>query len=88
MRCLIYRDEAGLPGRFEFGDGGGQVLATADPPLHEIHRRAVFPELVTKRMETLDPEIRELAEGLVTSCAERWKRSTSWAPSATSCPSR
>ena len=66
MKCLLYRDEAGLPGRFTFGDAGGQALATADPPLHEIHRRAVFPELVTKRMEALDPEIRELADGLVT----------------------
>ncbi len=66
MKCLLYRDDAGLPGRFTFGDAGGQALATADPPLHEIHRRAVFPELVTKRMEALDPEIRELAEGLVT----------------------
>ena len=66
MRCLIYRDEAGLPGRFTFGGTGGQVLATADPPLHEIHRRAVFPELVTKRMEALDPEIHHLADGLVT----------------------
>ncbi len=66
MKCLLYRDDAGLPGRFTFGDAGGQALATADPPLHEIHRRAVFPELVTKRMEALDPEIRELADGLVT----------------------
>ena len=67
MKCLLYRDESGLPGRFKFGDAGGQALATADPPLHEIHRRAVFPELVTKRMEALDPEIRELADRLVTS---------------------
>jgi cytochrome P450 len=66
MKCLLYRDDAGLPGRFTFGDAGGQALATADPPLHEIHRRAVFPELVTKRMEALDPEIRELADRLVT----------------------
>jgi cytochrome P450 family 144 len=66
LTCLLYRDDAGLPGRFTFGDAGGQVLATADPPLHEIHRRAVFPELVTKRMEALDPEIYELADGLVT----------------------
>jgi cytochrome P450 len=66
MKCLLYRDDAGLPGRFTFGDAGGQALATADPPLHEIHRRAVFPELVTKRMEALDPEIRELSDGLVT----------------------
>jgi cytochrome P450 len=66
MKCLLYRDDAGLPGRFMFGDAGGQALATADPPLHEIHRRAVFPELVTKRMEALEPEIRDLADGLVT----------------------
>ena len=66
MKCLLYRDDAGLPGRFTFGDAGGQALATADPPVHEIHRRAVFPELVTKRMEALDPEIRDLADGLVT----------------------
>ncbi len=66
MKCLLYRDDTGRPGRFTFGDAGGQALATADPPLHEIHRRAVFPELVTKRMDALDPEIRELSEGLVT----------------------
>jgi len=65
MKCLLYRDDSGLPGRFTFGDAGGQALATADPPLHEVHRRAVFPELVTKRMEALDPEIRGLADGLV-----------------------
>jgi cytochrome P450 len=70
MKCLLYRDEAGMPGRFTFGDAGGQVLATADPPLHEIHRRAVFPELVTKRMEALDSEIRDLADGLVTCALE------------------
>ena len=70
IKCLLYRDDAGFPGRFTFGDAGGQALATADPPLHEIHRRAVFPELVTKRMEALDPEIRELADGLVTSALQ------------------
>jgi len=24
MKCLLYRDEAGLPGRFTFGDAGGR----------------------------------------------------------------
>ncbi len=71
IKCLLYRADTGLPGRFTFGDAGGQALATADPPLHEIHRRAVFPELVTKRMEALDPEIHELADGLVTSALGR-----------------
>jgi cytochrome P450 family 144 len=64
MKCLLYRDDAGLPGRLDFGEGG-QALATADPPLHAIHRDAVFPELVAKRMETLEPDIVELAESLV-----------------------
>ncbi len=66
MKCLLYRDEAGLPGRFTFGDAGGQALATADPPLHAIHRNAVFPELVAKRMEALEPDIVDLANELVT----------------------
>jgi cytochrome P450 family 144 len=66
MKCLLYRDEKGLPGRFAFGDAGGQALATADPPLHAIHRNAVFPELVAKRMEALEPDIVKLANELVT----------------------
>src|SRR6202161_4149197 len=66
MKCLLYRDEVGLPGRFTFGDADGQALATADPPLHAIHRNAVFPELVAKRMEALEPDIVELANELVT----------------------
>jgi cytochrome P450 family 144 len=66
MKCLLYRDETGLPGRFAFGDAGGQALATADPPLHAIHRNAVFPELVAKRMEALEPDIVDMANELVT----------------------
>ncbi len=71
MKCLLYRDEAGLPGRFTFGDAGGQALATADPPLHGIHRNAVFPELVAKRMEMLEPDIIDLADELVTRALDR-----------------
>jgi len=66
MHCLLYRDERGLPGRFQFGDAAGQALATADPPVHAIHRHAVFPELVATRMVTLEPDIVELADMLVT----------------------
>jgi cytochrome P450 len=65
MKCLLYRNDAGLPDRFTFGDAGGQVLATADPPLHAIHRNAVFPELVAKRMRELESDVVDLAEGLV-----------------------
>jgi len=66
MKSLLYRDDAGLPARFNFGDAGGQALATADPPLHAIHRGAIFPELVAKRMRELEPDIVELADELVT----------------------
>jgi cytochrome P450 len=69
LNCLLYRDDGGLPGRLNFGDGG-QALATADPPLHSIHRDAVFPELVAKRMEALEPDILELADSLVTPALE------------------
>lgn len=65
LRCLLYRDDAGLPCRLPFGndDGSGQALATADPPMHALHRGAVFPELVAKRMEQLEPDIVEIANG-------------------------
>ena len=60
LLALLYRDEAGLPGTFSFGSGGG-VLATADPPFHAVHRSVVFPELVAQRMAALEPEIDDLA---------------------------
>ena len=67
IRCLLYRDEAGLPVRLSFGASGADALATADPPLHKLHRNAVFPELVARRMAALEPEIAEISSG----CVER-----------------
>jgi cytochrome P450 family 144 len=66
MKCLLYRDDAGLPCRLTFGDAGAQALATADPPMHALHRGAVFPELVAKRMAKLEPDIADLADACVT----------------------
>jgi cytochrome P450 len=60
MNCLLYRDDEGLPARLPFGVEL-QALATADPPLHTVHRSTVFPELVAKRMVALEPEIEDLA---------------------------
>jgi cytochrome P450 len=65
MRCLIYRDEQGLPGRLDFGGAALPTLATADPPVHTTQRRAVFPELVARRMRSLESEIAALAEATV-----------------------
>jgi cytochrome P450 len=66
ITCLLYRDDAGLPCRLSYGDAGVQALATADPPLHALHRSTVFPELVAKRMEELEPDIVDIADRRVT----------------------
>jgi cytochrome P450 len=65
MRCLLYRDRDGLPARLDFGEAAMPTLAAADPPVHTTHRRAVFPELVARRMRTLEHDIRALSESAV-----------------------
>jgi len=67
LNCLLFRDDRGLPCRLPFNDAGVQALATADPPMHALHRDTVFPELVAKRMAALEPDIVEIAED----CVER-----------------
>jgi cytochrome P450 len=62
---LFYRDDAGLPCRVSFGDEKRQILATADPPAHSLHRSTVFSQLVAKRMEILEPDVVEIATALV-----------------------
>ncbi len=66
VSCLLFRSEAGLPCRLPLGDFGGQALATADPPVHALHRSTVFPELVAKRMALLEPEIEAVAQRCIT----------------------
>jgi cytochrome P450 family 144 len=65
LEALLYRDETGVPARIAFGGAGIQTLATADPPVHTVHRGAVFPELVAKRMLLLEPDVIELAASLL-----------------------
>ncbi|KKC06874.1 cytochrome P450 [Mycobacterium nebraskense] len=65
MHCLLYRDRDGLPARLDFGGAAMPTLAAADPPVHTAHRRAVFPELVARRMRTLEDDIRALSATLV-----------------------
>jgi cytochrome P450 len=65
MHHLLFRRGDGLPGRLAFGEGT-QVLAVADPPVHTVHRRVVFPELVARRMAGLEPEVTTLAERSIT----------------------
>jgi cytochrome P450 len=61
MHHLLYRDSDGLPARLAFAEGI-QVLAVADPPVHTVHRRVVFPELMARRMAGLGAEIAEVAD--------------------------
>ncbi len=56
MHHFLYRDEGGLPARLPFEEGT-QILAVADPPVHTVHRKAVFPDLMARRMANLEPEI-------------------------------
>jgi cytochrome P450 len=61
MHYLLYRGGNGLPARLAFGEGT-QVLAVADPPVHTVHRKVVFPELMARRMSGLEAEVTEVAE--------------------------
>ena len=65
LRALLYRNDDGTPAVEPF-DPGIQTLATADPPRHSVHRNAVFPELVARRMAGLRGDIEELAAKYVT----------------------
>jgi cytochrome P450 len=60
LNALLYADADGLPCRLPFGADASETLATADPPAHTVHRAAVFPELVAKRMADLEPEVAEV----------------------------
>jgi cytochrome P450 len=61
MRAIVYSNDRHLPELLPFDAGDADTLATADPPVHTIHRRAVFPELVARRMSSLRPDVEQLA---------------------------
>ena len=72
LRSLVYRTDAGTPAVLPFDTGVDvQALATADPPLHTVHRSSVFPELVARRMAALRPEIKALAESHIDAALSR-----------------
>ncbi|MEV0245061.1 cytochrome P450 [Nocardia sp. NPDC050712] len=64
---LLVQQPDGPPVTFDM-DGGGQavhVLATADDPVHTVHRKFVLP-LLSKRIRTLEPTVRRLVDQLWT----------------------
>ena len=58
---LLIRDAEGAPALFELHGVGeaNAVLATADPPSHDVHRRLVQPVLAAGRVAALEPWLRE-----------------------------
>lgn len=65
LRGVLYRGRKGMPARLTRSSGIPQILATADPPLHGVHRKAVFPELVAKRMSAMAPDVEQVAEACI-----------------------
>jgi cytochrome P450 family 144 len=61
LHHFLYRGDDGLPARLPIGDGT-QILAVSDPPVHTVHRKVVFPDLMARRMASLEPEVAGLAE--------------------------
>ncbi|BBY18116.1 cytochrome P450 [Mycolicibacterium litorale] len=56
----------GSVGVFEMEGLGGKshVLATADEPMHAVHRKALLPQLAAKRIREFEPFIAQTAERL------------------------
>jgi cytochrome P450 family 144 len=61
---MTYQD--GQVGEFAMGELGGdiQALATADDPLHAIHRKLLVPQFAAKRVKVLERLIHEIADQL------------------------
>jgi cytochrome P450 len=62
---VLYRRGNGTPARLTRSGGILQVLATADPPAHSGHRKAVFPELTPKRLSAMAAEIERVADACI-----------------------
>jgi cytochrome P450 len=72
LRALLYKTDDGTPAVLPFDPGeAAQALATADPPAHTMHRHAVFPELVARRMASLRSDIESLTEERIDEALER-----------------
>jgi cytochrome P450 len=61
LSALLYKDPDGLPATLPV-DIGQPTLATADPPVHTLHKQLMFPRFVTKRMELLEEELARFTE--------------------------
>lgn len=62
IRGVLYRGDGDIPAVLSYDHGGRDVLATADPPAHAIHKNAIFPSLVAKRMARMEADVAEFAD--------------------------
>jgi cytochrome P450 len=60
---ILVTGEDGKPEVFDFSEFGGSVdaIANADEPRHSVHRRLVLPQLTTRKMDEMEPELRRWA---------------------------
>jgi cytochrome P450 len=59
LRYFLYRDQRGLPAREPHGWGSSQILATADPPFHALHKKVISPAFSPNRIAQLESQIVE-----------------------------
>jgi len=67
LNALVYTGDDGRAALFDMTPLGTniQTLATADPPAHALHRKAVFPQLVEKKMAALEDFAASAARDLI-----------------------
>jgi cytochrome P450 len=65
VRGVLYRRRNGTPARLTRNSGIVQALATADPPFHAVHKKAVFPDLVASRMSAMTADIERVTDDCV-----------------------
>jgi cytochrome P450 len=65
LKYLLYKDEHGLPARHEHAHGNIQILATADPPVHSLHKKLISPAFSPSRLASLEQTIAALTTKLV-----------------------
>jgi cytochrome P450 family 144 len=67
LASLIFRGDDGRPVAFDMAPLGHatHVLATADPPVHTLHRKLLQPRLTPGRMATLEADVVAMVDTLL-----------------------
>jgi cytochrome P450 len=70
---ILVTGEDGTPEVFDFSEYGGSVdaIANADEPRHSVHRKLVLPQLNTRKMHEMEPELRRWAQQRIGTLVER-----------------